>query len=250
MIIEYYRPESLASAIQYVTRDQNPLLPLYGNTKILNSFKEPIGVVDLQLLDLNKIEHNGNQLLLGSMLTLQDVLGNKNIPPGLKKPILHEASLNLRNSTTLAEIILGASGRSPLGTALLALDTQVEVAPGNSLQTLSEIFILRLGGDIRKIIIHLIIPSNVHFSYAYISRTPADLPIVCVGVSKWPSGRTRVALGGYGKTPKLAMDGPTDVGAEKAAHNVYSEAGDQWASAKYRSELAAILTRRCLEKLT
>jgi CO/xanthine dehydrogenase FAD-binding subunit len=45
------------------------------------------------------------------------------------------------------------------------------------------------------------------------------------------------------------MDGPEAGGIENAARNAYSQAGDQWASADYREEIAGILARRCLEKL-
>ena len=58
-----------------------------------------------------------------------------------------------------------------------------------------------------------------------------------------------MAVGGYGKTPKLAMDGPNSVGAEIAAKDVYHEAADVWASALYRREMAEILTKRCLEQV-
>ena len=81
---------------------------------------------------------------------------------------------------------------------------------------------------------------------ATIARTPADRPIVCVAAARWPSGRTRLALGGFGAAPTLAMDGPEDSGAQIAAASAYSQAGDEWASAEYRSEAAGILALRCL----
>ena len=90
------------------------------------------------------------------------------------------------------------------------------------------------------------IPSNVTLTYEYVARTPADLPIVCAAVAQWLSGRTRVALGGFGNAPLLAMDGPEPEGAETAARDAFREAGDQWASAEYRSDIAAILVKRCL----
>ena len=93
------------------------------------------------------------------------------------------------------------------------------------------------------------IPTNVKLAYEYVARTPADLPIVCVGVAIWKSGRTRVALGGFGNSPILAMDGPSHMGADVAAGNAYSEAGDQWASAAYRSDVAAILAKRATQSL-
>jgi hypothetical protein len=83
----------------------------------------------------------------------------------------------------------------------------------------------------------------VRLAYEYVARTPADWPLVCAGVAAWPSGRTRVALGGFGEAPWLAMDGPTAHGAEFAAADAYSQAGDAWATAEYRREMAAYADR-------
>ena len=65
----------------------------------------------------------------------------------------------------------------------------------------------------------------------------------------WPGGRTRVILGGYGAVPALASDGPEMGGEETAAQDAFSQAGDEWASAEYRMEIAPILVRRCLSQL-
>jgi CO/xanthine dehydrogenase FAD-binding subunit len=86
-------------------------------------------------------------------------------------------------------------------------------------------------------------------AYESVARTPADLPIVCAAAAGWPSGRTRLALGGFGMAPLLALDGPEPEGAEIAARSAYSDAGDEWASAEYRREIAPVLARRCIEQL-
>jgi CO/xanthine dehydrogenase FAD-binding subunit len=93
------------------------------------------------------------------------------------------------------------------------------------------------------------LPLNAHLAYEYIARTPADWPLVCAGVARWPSGRTRVVLGGFGAAPLLAMDGPLPDGAQIAAADAYSQAGDEWASAEYRREMASLLTLRALDRL-
>ena len=45
------------------------------------------------------------------------------------------------------------------------------------------------------------------------------------------------------------MDGPEPGGAEAAVNDVFDKAGDEWASADYRREMAVLLTRRCLQEL-
>jgi CO/xanthine dehydrogenase FAD-binding subunit len=91
------------------------------------------------------------------------------------------------------------------------------------------------------------IPLNVKLAFEYVSRTPADKPIVCAALAQWNSGRTRLVLGGYGKSPMLAMDGTEADGVDVAARNAFHEATDEWASAEYRMDVAATLAKRCLQ---
>jgi CO/xanthine dehydrogenase FAD-binding subunit len=99
------------------------------------------------------------------------------------------------------------------------------------------------------LITNITIPLNARLAYEVVARTPADLPIVCVALARWPSGRVRLALGGYGTAPVLALDGPEAGGAEQAAKIAYSQAGDEWASAEYRQDMAAVLALRCLSRV-
>jgi CO/xanthine dehydrogenase FAD-binding subunit len=48
----------------------------------------------------------------------------------------------------------------------------------------------------------------------------------------------------------LAMDGTEAEGMETAARNTFHEASDEWASAEYRTEIAATLVKRCLEAIS
>jgi len=130
---------------------------------------------------------------------------------------------------------------------MLALDVVLKIAKqGTDFQDIAigDYLPLRSEWLSGALIIEVALPVGVRLAYKYVARTPADLPIVCAAVAQWPSGRTRVALGGYGSAPLLAMDGPNAAGAETAAFDAYREAGDSWASAAYRSEMAATLTAR------
>lgn len=100
-----------------------------------------------------------------------------------------------------------------------------------------------------KLVTKITVPINVKLAYEDVSRTPADLPIVSAAVAIWTSGRTRVILGGYGEVPALASDGPEKGGEETAAKDAFSQAGDEWASAEYRKEVAPILVKRCFSQL-
>jgi CO/xanthine dehydrogenase FAD-binding subunit len=85
--------------------------------------------------------------------------------------------------------------------------------------------------------------------FEYVARSPKDVPILVVAVAQWGSGRTRIALGGFGEAPILAMDGLDADGAEIACRDAYFDADDQWASAVYRREVALKLAKRCLARI-
>lgn len=249
MIVEYHRPNTLQEALSLLNRSDLKTLPLGGGTILNHPSQERIAVVDLQALGLDMNELVGNTWTLGARLTLQALLETPGLPLALDAAIRLEASYNLRQVATLAGTLVSADGRSPFTTAMLALDAELElksvlnfpewVSLGDLLPVRHE----RLSG---RLITSMRLPSNVRLAYESVKRTPVDLPIVCAALARWPSGRVRLALGGFGEAPLLAFDGPEPGGLEIAAGEVYSQAGDEWASAEYRQDVAATLAKRCL----
>lgn len=252
MIVEYHRPTVLEEALHLLGRSQPITVPLGGGTALKHSFKDPVAVVDLQALRLDALQTQGNSLILGATLTLQKLLeglGTHPMASELRRAILHEATYNLRQVATIAGTLVAAGGRSPFTTALLALDAEITLLPGEETLSLGDLLPLRAEQLRGRLITQITLPLNARLAYEYVARTPADQPIVCAAIARWHSGRTRLALGGYGDAPVLAFDGGEPDGATTAARNTYAEAGDMWASAEYRSEIAAILVERCLEKI-
>jgi CO/xanthine dehydrogenase FAD-binding subunit len=144
------------------------------------------------------------------------------------------------------------NGRSSIVSVFLALDADIlfqEKKKQSDQLKLGDFLPVRKEFIQGKVITEIILPKQILSAYNYVARTPADLPIVAAAAAKWPSGRTRIVLAGYGDQPKMVFDGPDSEGAEIAARDAYSEAGDQWASAEYRSDVAAALVVRCLSEL-
>jgi probable selenate reductase FAD-binding subunit len=249
MIVEYHRPETLEQALGLLARPKPLTLPLGGGTIVNQPSPNPVAVVDLQNLGLNTIESKGKKLTLGATCTLQQLFDAPGTPPALRQAIRHQATYNLRQMATVAGTLVAADGRSPLATTLLALGAELTFQPDDQVVGLGDFLPLRHEHAPGWLITEISFPNHVQLAYDYVARTPADLPIVCVAVAQWPSGRMRVALGGYGSAPLLAMDGPEPAGAESAAQDAYHEAGDQWASAEYRRSIAATLVGRCIAAL-
>jgi CO/xanthine dehydrogenase FAD-binding subunit len=253
MITEYHRPESLDDAVSLLSRPN--AYPLGGGTMLSKPTQESIEVIDLQTLGLNKIHKKGNNLEIGATATLQQLLENSSAPTALKVALRLEAPFNLRNAATAAGTLVAADGRSPFTTILLALDAKLTLAgepktdsgQPSRVIALGEYLPLRPGSLQRKLIIGIEIPLSTKLAFETVARTPADKPLVCAALAHWASGRTRLALGGFGKVPLLAMDGTEASGLESTARNAYHEAEDEWASAEYRMQMAATLAVRCLQ---
>jgi CO/xanthine dehydrogenase FAD-binding subunit len=252
MIIEYHRPKTIDEALELLARVRPVTYALGGGTFLNREREEQYAVVDLQSLDIGKIKISGNQAQLGATSKLQEILDFPGLPGGLYIAIKLEDTYNLRQMKTIAGALVTANGRSPIATVMLALDASLEIlAQGAEPQRvkLGDWLPVRSQAKPGKLIRMLTFSTAVKIAYEYVARSPADQPIVGVATAQWSSGRTRVALGGWGSTPLLAMDGPEAAGIETAARNAYSHAEDEWASAEYRQEVAGVLAARSLEDI-
>jgi CO/xanthine dehydrogenase FAD-binding subunit len=257
MISEYHRPKTLEEALSLLARPGQKTAPLAGGSILNQPSAETLAVVDLQALGLDGLQTRGNVLDLGATLTLQRLLESPqaaDLPPALLAAMKHEAAFNLRQVATVAGTLVAADGRSPFTTALLALDAQLTLRsaggpPAGETISLGDLLPLRGERLSARLITQVSLPLNARLAYEYVARTPADLPLVCAAAAAWRSGRTRLALGGFGQAPVLAFDGTEPEGVEIAAESAYSQAGDAWATAGYRSQAAAALAKRCMEGL-
>jgi CO/xanthine dehydrogenase FAD-binding subunit len=250
MINEYHRPDTIEETLRLIARPDPRTLPLGGGTVLNHSGGESLAVVDLQSLDLDTIQERGNDLEIGATATLQSLYATPHLPAALQAAIKLDTNYNLRQVATLAGALVACDGRSPLATVFLALDAKLTLQPGDEEVTLGNLLPLREELLRHRLITKITIPLQVKLAFEFVARTPADRPIVCVAIAQWPSGRTRLALGGYGKIPALAMDGTEATGLEVAARDSFHEAADEWASAEYRRDVAATLAKRCLQNLS
>jgi len=246
MITAYHRPKTLDEALTLLIQPNR--IPLGGGTLLSKPTVDPVEAVDLQALGLDSIKKSGNNLEIGATVTLQQLLESEHCPASLKSALKLEVPLNIRNSATVAGTLVSCDGRSTFAGVLFALDAKLDIrlsAEESQVSTIGEYLPIRPRGLITSVSI----PLNAKLAFHYVSRTPADKPIVCAALAQWNSGRTRLVLGGYGKNPLLAMDGTEAEGVDAAARNAFHEATDEYASAEYRMQVAATLSKRCLESI-
>jgi CO/xanthine dehydrogenase FAD-binding subunit len=249
MITQYHRPQTLEEALKLLAQSDNR--PLGGGSVLSQPSDQSFAVVDLQLLGLNKLRKSGNNLEIGATVTLQSLLESSYTTIAFKTALELETPLNLRNQATVAGALVTCDGRSTFGVVMLALDTKMTFAASNDPISFGNFLPIRVPGVFPgTVITEVEIPLNFKLGFEAVARTPADTPIVCAALAQWPSGRTRLALGGWGPAPTLAMDGNEPGGVAEAAVNAFTEAGDEWATSAYRREMAGILAKRCLDGIS
>ncbi len=245
----YYRPTTLEEALNLLSTEEGKAIPLGGGTSVSQIKSRDVSVVDLQALGLDQIAAQGHLLKIGGTATLQAMREYLKPNQPLCDAIELEANINIRQKATIAGAVVAGTGRSALLTALLALDAKLSWLPGPVEQGLGEFLLTRADQRPGKIIESVILPVKAKLKFSAVGRSPADVPLICVALAAWPSGRHRIALGGFGLVPILALDGPEPGGAEIAVRDALTGSGDAWASAEYRQAAAAVLVKRMLAEL-
>lgn len=250
MIIEYHRPETLAAALSLLARPQPLTLPMGGGTTLTQLHDLTCAVVDVQRLGLNGLNGEGDVITAGSALTLQDLLEQAGADTALGRALDLEAPAQQRNRSTLAGRMMTADGRSPLAAVLMALDARLVWLPEGQEVGLPEWFAMRETGKKPGLLVaSLTWSAGMELAFEAVARTPKDRPIVCAAAARWPSGSMRAVVGGFGSAPLVVYDGLDGLDIVKAARKMYAQAGDMWASAEYRQEMAGVMIKRCLTAL-
>jgi len=247
MIVEYHRPETLQAALELLSRKNPRTLPLGGGTRLSHYHGDPIAVVDLRKLALGKIERTDNFLKIGAMATLQELEDFEETPQAFKETVRFESNYNLRQAATAAGSLVSGDGKSAFVSALLALDAFITLQPGERKEAVGEWLESRSNGKEVFLITSLMIPIEASLKYQFVGRSPMDIPIVSVAIGAWPSGRTRIVVGGFGSHPVLVMDGADLQKAEFAIKNACSHALSG-RNQEFVQETAITLARRLLEK--
>ena len=283
---EYYRPESVAEAMELLGRKAPKTVVLGGGTWLngegaLGNLRDVEAVVDVAALGLNRIEVVLSQetglpatLRMGAAVTHQTLVEHE--LTGLKSSsalrVIGETAeamsgLNIRNRATVAGAICTADSASPLVTALLACEAEV-ILSDRELKQRSVALPAFLSYGPRVLADGLLIteirvpmPSeNVKAHFEKVSRTPKDYPAVCV-VAKLSNhngiaGKTRIALGGVAATPirlnslEFALEKKTIatvLDAELAiALAALNPTSDYLGASDYRTEMARVLVKRAI----
>jgi len=249
MISTYFRPKTIDDAVALLTDSTKDLQPMGGGTRISRVQAGEFGVVDLQDTGMDQITKRGQRIVAGATVRLDQLLEHPEVHSEIKRAIRIDVSENLRNMATLGGWLVSSDGRSILSTLLLALDTTLTWEPEEQRVRMGNWLPVRKHEPPGVLLTELEWWLRPHLVFEYVARSPKDRPILVVAAAQWGSGRTRIALGGYGDSAIIAMDGPEDRGVDVASRDAYYDADDQWATALYRREVASKLALRCLDRI-
>jgi CO/xanthine dehydrogenase FAD-binding subunit len=247
--MKYHRPETVEEAVKLLSEG----VPLAGGTALAPHRRKLDAVIDLVKLGLDQIEITNNEIKFGAATKLQRLIDSgSELPTELIRSCHLEVAWNLRNMATVGGTIMSAGSRSPLLVVLLALQSTVSIYGVDAKVALDEVLNRRALAREPFLIEQIIFAKPGKLSYEYVSRAPVDRPIVsAAAASTAAGGDLSVAIGGFGARPLLLEDGseksPEQWG--KFAAEQYADANDPFASAEYRSEVAAILVERVVKEV-
>lgn len=254
--MEYLRPKTIDEAVELLAGG----IPLAGGTRLNVDRSKLARVIDLQGLGLDILREVDGSINIGAMTKLQSLLSTDlPIPEALRAACRYEAAWNLRNQGTIGGLLMSASGRSPLLTVLSALSPRVHLEPGNAEVSLGELLERRKQVPIDFILLDFRFQIPTAAAYDYVARTPMDPPLVSAAAALHDDGGQRtihLAVGGFGDHPSFWKKEHSALDQEEilasvttSAQKVAENAGDDFASAAYRAEVAGILIRRVVSEV-
>ena len=255
-LLEFFQPETLEDAYnKLVARKTNTIL---GGCAFLKMGSKRIGTgIDLSKLNLNYINETDNYIEIGASTTFRDIETsealNSYFNGVLKEAVKDIIGVQFRNIVTVGASVYSKYGFSDFITALLALDTEVELYKGGRL-SLQDFLIKPYEKDIlTKIYIK---KNDRKASYKSLRNSKSDYPILNVTVSKL-NDDFKIVVGARPATAKISIDaskflskeGFSEASLNKALDIMSSElifGTNMRATYEYRQAISKVLVKRAI----
>lgn len=247
---DYVKAESLAQA--YELNQKKSSMVIGGMMWLKMGTRNKGTVIDLSGLGLDTIEEDEQEFRIGCMCSLRQL----ELHPELnqcfqgifKECTRHIVGTQFRNGATVGGSIFGRFGFSDILTAMMVLDTWVELYKGGRIP-LAEFAGQKLNRDI---LVRVIIKKDGRRA-AYVTQrqTKTDFPLIACAVAK-KDGQWYVSAGARPERAGLAVLPVTEAplpeqAAQAAAQFTYHS--NMRASGEYRAHLAQVYFRRLMEQL-
>ncbi len=252
---DYVKVDSLAEAYELCQKRSSVVVGGMVWLKMTSVTKRTI--VDLSGLGLDKIEETGEEFRIGSMSTLRQLETHEGLNRcfnGIfKECTRHIVGVQMRNCATVGGSIFSRFGFSDLLTAMMALDTYVELYHGG-IVPLAEFAARPVRRDDRDILVRIIIKKDGRkASYTTQRNSRTDFPVLACCVSRWGND-WYVSVGARparAQVVKITDDGYDSLAKlAKEAADSFTYGTNTRGSSEYRRQLAAVYIRRLMERLT
>ena len=277
---EYFRPRSLDEALALLGEHGGDAKPLAGGQSLIPAMNfrlaTPAVLVDLNALgELGHIEDAGGGVRIGGMARQRAVersaLVSERVPL-VTETMPHIAHPAIRNRGTFGGSLAHADPAAELPAVILALNATMVVRSASGTREIpADAFFLGLFSTAVRhgeLLTEVRIPPaapRTGCAFREVSRRHGDFALVGVAASveldvEGRCTNARVALLSVGDRPMLAghaaralkghmpSPGAIRAAADAAATHDIDPSGDIHASARYRRQLADVLTRRALER--
>lgn len=179
-VFEYHKPTTVDAALALLGRSTPRTRPLAGGAHYRRGIKWPEALVDLSALDLDTVKRTDAGWEIGAMVTLEAIAANDTLPLALRSAARRQGPRNFRQRSTIGGMI-ATRDAGVLLACLVTLQARMKLEPGGRSVSLASYAQTRVvNGDL---ITAVIVPAGRRVAFAEISRTPADLPIVCVALA-------------------------------------------------------------------
>jgi aerobic carbon-monoxide dehydrogenase small subunit len=268
-IRSYHRPTRMEDAMNLAAQGA---VPLAGGTRLLASPLEVPNVLDLSALDLRGIEAEEEDLVVGSMTTLQDVIDS---------PLTYAATASLLPAACRAQSVSRmVRGMATLGGESVQGDPDSEVVA--ALLALNAVYVIARPAEVREspalrflkspaedlagggIVRSILIPGTPHGAALERAAPMTSAPSLVAAVATVTFAgdnciRARIALTGLETRPARVLEAESqvertaggDTALKRAVEQVVARApfrSDAHASAAYRRQAAGALTLRALKR--
>ena len=277
---DYYRPRTLDEALSLLAEYGGDAKPLAGGQSLIPAMNfrlaTPSVLVDLNGIDqLAYIRNGSGELKIGGMTRQRQVERNPIVSanaPLMAETMPHIAHPAIRNRGTVGGSLAHADPAAELPAVIVALNARLAVASRNGTREIPahEFFtgLFSTAMQPGELLTEIRVPrlaDRTGCAFLEISRRHGDFALVGVAavVQLDPKGLcigARIALLSVGDRPMLAEQAMALLAgqppsaelirsaAEVAATKDIDPSSDIHASARYRRQLAGVLTRRAMER--
>ena len=272
-VSSYFQPASVSDAVALLEQHGPELLVMAGGTVAMPLINEgislPAMVMGLRRAGLDRIEREGDHLVIGATATLTALTALPDAPL-LAEAARHTASWAVRNLGTVGGNLFTPPPGGDVAAALLALDAQVEIVGPEGARSLplaelwTGFMTTALAPD--ELVVRIIVPIRAgRHAFLKLGRKSANTPaVVTVAVHAVMDGELvrepRVVLGAAGPYPMRSAGAEAAIAGRELVPAVIAAAAaaavedaepfsDSVASDWYRRRMVGVVVEGALAQL-